>query len=404
MTSAPAKSAKPRARVELSPEERVEYRAQKKQRRNQERLDAELRRVAGLGLADEIAPLLAQGASAGPDSIGQTPLLIAARSGRELCVRRLIPWCDPNAVSATSGLTALGEAMSQGYLACFDLLAPISDVNVRNPHGSEAKGLAPGHTLLMRAVQAGDSFGTLHEHFESRGRVKKSADFWVQKLLPLSDALARDAKGQTALMLAAERADDAKCAEILLAAGGANLQDHEGRTALMRAAAAGCMASVHLLAATADASLVDRHGRTALMHAATYGSKPVLALLPLSDPDAFDAHGRNALAWAAMEQKDGVVPILGPICAAAPPDLDQSPLAQAFSTGKSRLIEAVSAFSADADLLWHGELVASYGSKRLPLTVLRHEAAVLRAAAVSGQAAAAPRESEAPPQKPAMRL
>ena len=87
-------------------------------------------------------------------------------------------------------------------------------------------------------------------------------DTCVRLLLPVSDALAKDKDGWTALMWAAGSGFEG-CVSLLLPASDALAPDNEGWTALIQAAHAGEEACVKILLPASDALARDESGLTA---------------------------------------------------------------------------------------------------------------------------------------------
>jgi len=106
---------------------------------------------------------------------------------------------------------------------------------------------ASEHTPLMRAA-----------HTDRPGNVRA--------LLPVSDIEAADARGHTALALAA--LGSGTTTRLLLAAGAnPNRKDFQGKTPLMRAAQSHNAENVKILASASDCSICDADGLTAFDHA-----------------------------------------------------------------------------------------------------------------------------------------
>ena len=249
----------------------------------------ELKTAARSGDADRVAKLLRAGAPAMSDSMGYTPLIVAALHGYVECVRELLPACDPNALAL--GMTALEMALKNNHEACAQLLLPATNLAERD---------SAGKTALMRAALS--------------GRHK-----WIDLLLPGSDPLDKDSLlGRTALMHAAVISGDGaaqatiQCVRRLVDSSDANAQDANGMTALMLAIEAGNTKAAKMLASASDPRLANQEGMTALMLACGarrrghgIGSRPEGAaelaelLLAGSDPDARDEEGLSAFDWAA---------------------------------------------------------------------------------------------------------
>lgn len=217
--------------------------------RAQQKRDQALGQAAIAGDAKEARRLLAMGAST------RAWLPIAG------------PFCD--------SATALGLALLHGREDCVDLLLPASDLD-------KAIRLAGAHRSALMAAAG------------------LSGALFVEKLLPLSDALAKDSQGVDALMAATDNADETAFAA-LLPHSDPRSQNAIGRTALMNAASWGRARMVGaLLRAGADPLAQCGRGRTALMEAAMGLSREcVEILLPVSDASARCAAGLTAAGAAA---------------------------------------------------------------------------------------------------------
>jgi len=103
----------------------------------------------------------------------------------------------------------------------------------------------------------------------------------VERLLPLSDPLAVDLGGETALMCAAQatlnRNDPRRmgCIEALLPVSDALAANNTGGTALMRAAHFGSSSAIKILLPHSDAAAVDMNCRSALSLALASGASRV---------------------------------------------------------------------------------------------------------------------------------
>lgn len=137
-------------------------------------------------------------------------------------------------------------------------------------------------------------------------------------LVNLQDPNMTNETGQTALMLASYNGYK-KVSELLLLNGAAvNLQDANGRSALMMAASLNTATDVVelLLNNDADVSLIDNVEKfTALMFAAAEGVLPSVKLLidAGSDTSMVDKDGDSALAFAMQRDQTAVVEYLTPI-------------------------------------------------------------------------------------------
>lgn len=143
-----------------------------------EMINKKLKKAAISGDAVELKALLSEpGCDAlSKDQLGITPLMHAARAGKEACVRLLLPVSDPLSKDVR-GWTALMHASAKGLSVCVRILLPGSDAWVTDRHG---------WTALMVAAYYG-------------------SEACVGLLLPVSDAFARHEKGLTALDWAKEK-------------------------------------------------------------------------------------------------------------------------------------------------------------------------------------------------------
>ena len=276
--------------------------------------------------------LLRAGATPLPDSLGQTPLTLAAIRGHVQAIALLAPLCDLEARSVHSGLTALEEALRHQRLECaralllagarldapslaaFEALAvqareaarvasqakglktesktrgAIQALAKRSPHkalgkaspasvnaSSSAQAVAPvsqsvvssAKNKKLTATNASlDAFGLL-ANAAKNGDAKA-----IRGLLPTIPAdLAKRANrwGETPLILACRYADAKKaapCVKLLLPFSDPLAQDHRGGNALIHAAARGAVEAVRLLAPISDHAARNELGETALIAAA----------------------------------------------------------------------------------------------------------------------------------------
>jgi len=138
------------------------------------------------------------------------------------------------------GETPLAHALKKNLRdGIFDLLLKASDPNVRESGGGNA----------------------LHIAVEFAGADR------VAKIMALTEAGARDAEGNTALMLAARHRDSAALMELLLPTSDPKAVNAHGETALMLAVVNGCGHSARILAPVSDCDARDNDG-CAPIHAA----------------------------------------------------------------------------------------------------------------------------------------
>jgi serine/threonine protein kinase len=103
---------------------------------------------------------------------------------------------------------------------------------------------------------------------------------WLSWISTDEETTVTNRRGETALMLAAERGQAAGVTTCLARGAGVNEKDKRGQTALMKAAANGHVAIVRLLLARgAEVMERDQDGQTALAKAAAKGHAEIVALL-----------------------------------------------------------------------------------------------------------------------------
>lgn len=161
---------------------------------------------SGLGQADRVSTLLAQGADA--TSNGSCALLVAILNGHSACVELLIPFSEP----LSSHPDALRRAARHGFDDCLRLLIAGASVAGDRVDGSNA---------LVAAAENGHAG-------------------CVELLIPISDPLAHES---LALLLAAENGH-AQCVELLTPASNVVANNAQ---ALLAAAGNGHAACVAIL-------------------------------------------------------------------------------------------------------------------------------------------------------------
>ena len=168
-----------------------------------------------------------------------TPLIMASESGYLDCAKMLLSaGADVNKYAHKKG-TALEWAAIKGQYNCIELLVEAgADVNVRNKHKATALNLALWHGHL-KCVELLIESGADVSDISIVHAAEKGSDKLVEGLIENgADVNRKDgcSFGITALMYAAERGND-HCVALLTSAGAdVNVQDHSGRTALMRTA------------------------------------------------------------------------------------------------------------------------------------------------------------------------
>eukprot|EP01056_Protomagalhaensia_sp_Gyna25_P001217 Protomagalhaensia_sp_Gyna_25__1216@NODE_1602_length_1698_cov_206_746835_g1308_i0_p1_GENE_NODE_1602_length_1698_cov_206_746835_g1308_i0NODE_1602_length_1698_cov_206_746835_g1308_i0_p1_ORF_typecomplete_len423_score70_27Ank_2/PF12796_7/8_8e17Ank_2/PF12796_7/2_4e11Ank_2/PF12796_7/2_9e09Ank_2/PF12796_7/4e12Ank_2/PF12796_7/3_1e02Ank_5/PF13857_6/0_00028Ank_5/PF13857_6/2_7e09Ank_5/PF13857_6/3_6e11Ank_5/PF13857_6/0_0028Ank_5/PF13857_6/0_00016Ank_5/PF13857_6/23Ank_5/PF13857_6/9_7e09Ank_5/PF13857_6/5_6e10A len=201
--------------------------------------------AAAGGATETVALLLAAGAS--PTDVardGRNVLTAAAAAGQPSMVQQLVAaGALVNAQMASTGESPLMAAALSGSEETVSTLVEFGADAALRLHGS-------GHSALMLALQAG------HDHL-------------MAPLLKAGGLNVRDAFGRTALMLATESRRFPVAAALLTAGAAVDLADHEDRkTALHSAAAQGALLLVmKLMAHGADVNCKDSAGFTPLMRA-----------------------------------------------------------------------------------------------------------------------------------------
>ena len=175
--------------------------------------EAFLRQAARAGDALQIERLIAQGADPlSPTELGETALHLAARYGHAGCVQALLPFGGANLLSKPNALggnltPAMGAA-ERGNLHCLRLLAPLTDLSVRNGFGHDALALAcaNGHLdCALALVEMGCDPNVVHGSGSTclaLAIFRESTDL-LRALMPWCDPNFRDGQGDTPLMLAA---------------------------------------------------------------------------------------------------------------------------------------------------------------------------------------------------------
>lgn len=134
----------------------------------------------------------------------------------------------------------------------------------------------------------------------------------IERLLPFSDPMAKDAHGRSALLMALHNISIPMprlqaIFEALFPVSDASAPQNNGITPLMLAAWAGHSSIVAALVQRADPNATSSLGMTALMSAASMGRfKCVEVLLPLSDASAIDDRGLDAAFMARMNGHLGI--------------------------------------------------------------------------------------------------
>jgi ankyrin repeat protein len=233
----------------------------------------------------------------GRDPLGnerfRTPLMLAAETGQERMVKKLlaIDRVDLN-LKERGGRTALTFAVTENQEAVVKILLANDKVDP-----NIADGL--GRTPIIWANKMG--YETITKLLLATGTVKPDiGDGSSQSLL--SWASKRGYETIIKLLLATDKVDP-------------NLSDGSGQTLLSWAAEQGHETTVKLLLATdkIDLEKADKNDRTPLSWAAERGHETIIKLLLATDkvdPERSDKSGRTPSIWAAQEGHEKIVKLL----------------------------------------------------------------------------------------------
>ena len=259
----------------------------------------DIHKAAGQGDLDKVKEILEKNPELldGEDVQGNTPLTLAANSGRKEVVEYLITkGADLNSTN-TYKYTPLHYSILRRHIGIAGMLVEAgADVNVPNVWGYTPLHTCAGRNFLKEAKFLVENKAAI----DSKNEVGETALFSAVKfehknmilflLESGSDINATDSVGRTPVFATAER----NSSEILkiLAGQGAEIAkaDKFGQTALHRAAIAGYHEIVQILArAGGNVSARDAKGKTPYYYAATYGHNSLTErLLSLgAQPDVF---------------------------------------------------------------------------------------------------------------------
>ena len=182
-----------------------------------------------------------------------SPLMRAAASNENECVKLLLPLCNPSEQD-DRGRDALMIAIENDSDRCIPLLLPVSDLK-----GQDEDGL---NALIYALIK------------------RYATDSELAELLTGSDPKHADLRGFTALHHAANHCCHRGMA-ILLTRCDPNARSNRAETPLMLAAQNGCAKCLAMLAPKSDVGLKDNKGQTALQM--LLGEAPQIErLLPMS--------------------------------------------------------------------------------------------------------------------------
>jgi len=254
--------------------------------------------------------------SPAPEDRDQRPVLtLAALLPDTRLLRALIArGADVNRV--TGGLTPLLIATRDSWHGRVEAVLMLL-ANGANPRVADAEGSTPLHGAALgrdpgvaaALLDAGAAIDALDQAGRSPLAVACRAANWpLARFLLERGAKTAPAGGEPALVAAAGIADDdAEGVTLLLRARAqVNAADARGRTALLVAAGEGHEAiAAALLAANADPNRTDQHGSSALMEAARAGTPALVRRIAAAHADVArqDAHGRDALNLACQSPR-----------------------------------------------------------------------------------------------------
>ena len=284
------------------------------------------------------------------DSMGLTPLMWAARQGREDVVKLLLEQkhTQPDMVDTKCGRTALSWATGSGHEGVVRLFLGPLFVNPRSI------GRWRGAPEVMGAL-FGKKYVNLNKP-DNYGQTPLSRaaenghDGAVKLLLEREDVSPNkpDDRGRTPLSLAAGNGHGG-VVKLLLERDDVSPDrpDNGGQTPLSRAAENGHDGAVKLLLEREDITpdRPDTYGQTPLSQAAMNGRDGVVKLLLEREdinPDKSDRYYQTPLSWAAENGHDGVVKLLlerGDVNPDRPDNRGQTLLSWAAENGRDGVVE-----------------------------------------------------------------
>lgn len=282
---------------------------------------------------ERIKTLIAAGAKINEaDEVGQTPLMLAAKTGDLDAVQALL---HAGAIASSEVKTKEGQTTL---------------IYALTGYGGAQAGDSTG-AIIKALIAAGASVNDVDSHGRS-ALVYACGAQWYHSPLPEAvthlitagaNVNAVDEDGQTALILAAQ-AESLATAEALLKAGATasiDVKDKKGRTALLHALSRTYVSvspvALALISAGANVNVVDESGQTPLMFAVQQGSDQTIKMLLKAGAsiDTEDQLGRTALDHARTRDAAGLEIAKGLMAAGASPTAPnksgQTPLMSASS-------------------------------------------------------------------------
>lgn len=244
--------------------------------------------AVGGGYREVVALLLQAGGNANYSLGGLTPLMIAAAAGQIEVCRMLINCGAHNHPIDKNGRTALHRASNSGHPeVCHLLLQANSSVDADDTEGHTPLMLAAEeghHSVIQVLLCAGAQVARVCLDGESAliksvvGKEEVSLELLLKAGAPVN-APSRGGVGDTALIAAARHGSESMIKRLLQFQAQVNLPNQRRETPLMVAAEAKHDRVVHqLCVAGSDTTLQDLQGYTALIRAAAGGSSAVISI------------------------------------------------------------------------------------------------------------------------------
>ena len=241
------------------------------------------------------APFVGQALRASPCELAAGDPILRMPSPKERVVR---------AVASN----VLIRAVSAGALRAATLFLPFADPAFAGGEGNKKNAMECAIVCLRGALRLA-FFEKLMPWFDAEARNSKgqtlllfAADFAsvesVRFLIPRSDAKAADSRGRTALIMVAGRpVAGPECLRMLLPHSDPCAADHLGNTALHEAALVSDE-NVAILLPFSNPHAQNRDGLTPLMASLRQRNESSFLLLPVSDARIRDKDGKTALDYA----------------------------------------------------------------------------------------------------------